>query len=162
MASFRNPGVHDVDHHPSLSNKFSLVKLGFSKLITPKSNLMWNIEYFQILWRGKEWSYNYSEYCNFDVNRISQFQIYEVLCFSCRTVRNVQVSFVKLCKSSVVSPLFVVSVTLCQVIRIQKWLIAVHTYFRGARGIIVGSALCYKPQGRGFDSRSGHWFCQVT
>jgi hypothetical protein len=28
---------------------------------------------------------------------------------------------------------------------------------RGARGSIVVKALCYKPEGRGFKSRLGHW-----
>jgi hypothetical protein len=31
----------------------------------------------------------------------------------------------------------------------------------GARGIVVGEALCYKPVGRRFDSRLGHWIFSV-
>jgi polyphosphate kinase len=28
-----------------------------------------------------------------------------------------------------------------------------HTLYRGARGSVVVKALCYKPEGRGFDTR---------
>ena len=29
--------------------------------------------------------------------------------------------------------------------------------YQGARGVVVVKALCYKPEGRGFDSRWWHW-----
>jgi hypothetical protein len=37
-----------------------------------------------------------------------------------------------------------------------------HPTSRGARGCAVGWALCYKPEGRGFESRWGHWILQLT
>ena len=36
------------------------------------------------------------------------------------------------------------------------------TYYTGARGGVVVKALRYKPAGRGFDSRWGHWNFSVT
>jgi hypothetical protein len=33
-----------------------------------------------------------------------------------------------------------------------------HTSFCGTRGSVVVKALCYKPEGRGFETRWGEWF----
>jgi hypothetical protein len=44
--------------------------------------------------------------------------------------------------------------------RIQ-YVFKLYTDIKGARGSVV-EALCYKPEGRGFDSRSGHWIFQLT
>jgi len=37
-----------------------------------------------------------------------------------------------------------------------------HKAMQGARGSLVVKALRYKPAGRGFDSRWGHWNFSVT
>jgi hypothetical protein len=40
---------------------------------------------------------------------------------------------------------------------IVHYLLHVHVYIKGERGSIVVMGLCYKPEGRGFDSRLGEF-----
>jgi hypothetical protein len=45
---------------------------------------------------------------------------------------------------------------------VLTYFIHVYMYYLSARGSVVFEALCYNTEGRGFDSRRGHWIFQLT